>query len=159
MDNKIAAAIPAATLAQAQQHLDALRTLLAPYLVSLTPEERQTQAKMGDKSTAFVQKAADYSTALAKFIPEYVDGAGLRLDAGVHADLLPVHAALAGLLADVDSTRLQAGSEGYTAALLVYAALQAAAKQNQPGTQAAVGELSERFAAQGQRKAKPTAKG
>lgn len=148
MDNLISQSLPAEVVAAAQQHLTDLRALLAPYLVSLTPTERQTMPKMGEKSASFVQKAADYSATLSLYIPEYVDGAGLRLDASVHTDLLPIYSALLGLLNDVDSTRLQAGSEGYTAALLVYAALQAAAKQNQPGTQAAVGDLSTRFAAQ-----------
>ena len=155
MENQVSQPIPAEALAQVQQHLTAVRALLAPYLVPLTPEQRQDLPKMGDKSVSFVQKAADYSAALAPYIPAYVDGAGLRTDARVSADLLPVYTALLGLTTDVDSTRLEAGSEGYSAALLVYAALQAAAKQNQPGTQAAVSELGERFAAQGLRKAKP----
>ena len=154
MENQVSQPIPAEALAQVQQHLTAVRALLAPYLVPLTPEQRQDLPKMGDKSVAFVQKAADYSTALAPYLPAYVDGAGLRTNARVSADLLPVYTALLGLTTDVDSTRLEAGSEGYSAALLVYAALQAAAKQNQPGTQAAVSELGERFAAQGLRKAK-----
>lgn len=156
MDNKITQAIPAATLTQATALLDQLRALLAPYLLSLTPAEREQMPKMGDKSLAFVQKAADYSTSLAAALPAYIDGAALRTDASVSAALLPLYAALLGLTTDVDSTRMEAGSEGYTASLLVYGALQAAAKQNQPGTQAAVGELGTRFKAQGQRKAKGT---
>jgi len=148
MDNKVAHSIPADKLAQATEHLAALRTLLAPYLVSLSPEERAALPKMGDKSVAFVQKAAAYSESLPQYLPAYVDGAALRLDAQVSADLLPVYQGLLALTTDVDSTRLEAGSEGYSAALLVYAALQAAAKQSQPAAQAAVGELSERFAAQ-----------
>lgn len=153
MENQVSQLVPADRLAQVQQHLDAARALLAPYLVPLTPEQRQELPKMGDKSVAFVQKAAEYSTALAP----YLDAAGLRTDARVSTDLLPVYTALLGLTTDVDSTRLAAGSEGYSAALLVYAALQAAAKQNQPGAQAAMGELGERFAAQrlNTRKPKP----
>ena len=43
-------------------------------------------------------------------------------------------------------TRMVAGSEGYSAALIGYGALQGAAKNNQPGAQAAVAELAPRFA-------------
>lgn len=69
MENQVSQPVPADKLAQVQQHLDAARALLAPYLVPLTPEQRQDLPKMGDKSVAFVQKAADYSTALAPYLP------------------------------------------------------------------------------------------
>lgn len=158
MDNKVSRAIPEATLQQVLKHLDQVRELLADYLLSLTPEERQTMPKMGEKSVEFVDKAAEYSASLAKALPGYIDGPGLRIDAGTYKALLPVYNALLGLVTDVDSTRMQAGSEGLVTALLVYAALQAAAAQNQPGAQAAATDLGTRFKAQGQRKAKGTAK-
>jgi len=148
MDNKVSQAIPEATLQQALDHLTQVRALLAPYLLSLTPDERAKMPKMGEKSVEFVTKAADYSQSLAQLLPGYVDGQALQVDVSVYQGLLPLYSLLHGLVTDVDSTRLEAGSEGYTVALLVYAALQAAAQQNQPGAQAAVEALSTRFAAQ-----------
>ncbi|WP_156176255.1 hypothetical protein [Hymenobacter terrenus] len=54
----------------------------------------------------------------------------------------------------MDSTRIEAGSEGYTSALVAYSALKTAAELNQPGAQTAVTELKPRFADQGERKEK-----
>ncbi len=42
---------------QVQQHLDAIKTILAPYLTSLTPEERKTLPRMADKTVVFSSPA------------------------------------------------------------------------------------------------------
>lgn len=154
MQNLVSQAIPAKVVADALQSIRDACAVLTPYLVSLTPEEREELPKMGDKSVAFVTKAAEYAQSLSKLMPPYLDVEGLVVDAGVNASLLPLFQELNGLATDVDSTRLEAGSEGYTAALTAYGALKTAAHLNQPGAQAAVAELQPRFAGQGKRKAK-----
>jgi len=150
-------AIPAKTLADALKAIRDARQALVPYLVPLTPEERAALPKMGDKSLAFVTKAAEYAQSLPTLMPQYLNVPGLVVDAGVNADLLPLYLELNGFATDVDSTRMEAGSEGYSAALVAYSALKTAAGLNQPGAQAAVAELEPRFAGQGRRKAKPAA--
>ena len=146
--NLVTTAIPAADLKKVLDLLGQVRQVLSPYLVALTPEERTQMPKMGDKSLSFVSKAAEYGASLSAVLPPYLDTDALRVDAAVSEDLLPVFQQLLALTTDVESTRMEAGSEGYSAALLVYAALQAAAKANQPGAQAAVEQLGTRFAAQ-----------
>ena len=154
MANLVTQAIPAKTLAEALKSIRDARALLAPYLISLTPDERAALPKMGDKSLAFVGKAAEYAQSLPTLMPQYLDVPGLVTDAGVNADLLPLYLELNGFTTDVDSTRMEAGSEGYTASLVAYSALKTAASLNQPGAQAAVTELEPRFAGQGKAKAK-----
>lgn len=154
MADLVTQAIPAKALADALQNVRAARQALAPYLVPLTPEERAALPKMGDKSLAFVTKAAEYAQSLPTLMPQYLNVPGLVVDAGVKAALLPLYLELNGFATDVDSTRLEAGSEGYSAALIAYSALKTAASLNQPGAQAAVTELEPRFAGQGKRKVK-----
>ena len=154
MNDLVNQAIPAKILADAIQSIRDTRASLAAYLISLTPEERAALPKMGDKSQAFVGKAAEYAKSLPTLMPQYLDVAALVVDASVNADLLPLYLELNGFLTDVDSTRMEAGSEGYTASLVAYGALKMAASLNQPGAQAAVAELEPRFAGQGKRKAK-----
>jgi hypothetical protein len=146
MDNVNNTAIPAAVVASALKKIQDARAELAPYLHPLTKEQRQEIPKMGDKTLAFVTKTAEYAQSLTKLMPSYFDVPGLVIDAATSADLLPVFQELDGFTLDVDSTRMVAGSEGYTAALIGYGALQGAAKNNQPGAQAAVTELQPRFA-------------
>ncbi len=152
MTDLITQAVPAKALADALAAIRQARQALAPYLVALTPEERAALPKMGDKSVAFVTKAAEFAQSLPTLMPQYLDVPGLVIDAGVSADLLPLYLELNGFATDVDSTRLEAGSEGYSAALVAYSALKTAATLNQPGAQAAVAELEPRFAGQGKRK-------
>ena len=154
MANLVTQAIPAQTIALVLKGIRDARTALAPYLISLTPEERASLPKMGDKSQAFVAKAAEYAQSLPTLMPQYLDVAALVIDAGVNAELLPLFLELNGFTTDVDSTRMEAGSEGYSASLVAYSALKTAASLNQPGAQAAVAELEPRFAGQGKRKAK-----
>ena len=146
MENLNAIAVPAKVLADALQKIREARAELAPYLHPLTPQQRQDLPKMGDKTLGFVTKMAEYAQSLTTLMPSYLDVPGLVIDAGTSAGLLPVFQELDGFTLDVDSTRMVAGSEGYTAALVGYSALQGAAKNNQPGAQAAVSELAPRFA-------------
>ena len=146
MENLNATAIPAAVLADALKKIREARTVLAPYLHPLTPQQRQDLPKMGDKTLGFVTKMAEYAQSLPALMPSYLDVPGLVIDATSSAGLLPLFQELDGFTLDVDSTRMVAGSEGYTAALVGYSALQGAAKNNQPGAQAAVAELAPRFA-------------
>ncbi len=146
MDNLNATAVPAKVLADALQKIREARAALAPYLHPLTPQQRQDLPKMGDKTLAFVTKLAEYAQALPALMPSYLDVPGLALDAATSNDLLTLYLETDGLALDLDSTRMVAGSEGYTAALIGYGALQGAAKNNQPGAQAAVAELAPRFA-------------
>ena len=139
-------AIPAAILADALKKIKDARAALAPYLHPLTTKQREEMPKMGDKTLGFVTKMAGYAQSLTKLMPTYMDVPGLVIDAATSNNLLEVYQELDGFTLDVDSTRMIAGSEGYTAALMGYGALQGAAKDNQPGAQAAVAELAPRFA-------------
>ena len=154
MNNLVTQSIPAKILADALKNVRDARAALAAYLISLTPEERQALPKMGDKSLAFVTKAAEYAQSLPKLMPSYLDVPGFVADASVNADLLELFLELDGFTTDVDSTRMEAGSEGYVDSLIVFSALKSAAHANQAGAQAAVDVLEVRFAGQGKRKEK-----
>ena len=153
MPNEFHSDIPAEVLQAVQQHLTDIRAALAPYLVSLTPEERKTMLRMADKTVAFVQKTTDYATNNAAFVPPFVSLADLKQDAAGLTALTPVRQQLEQLYTDVDSTVMQAGSEAYGAALTVYGNIQFLAKNKQPGAQATYDDLKQRFAAQGKRTA------
>ena len=146
MENRNNTPLPPVTVTDVLKKLDDARALLAGFIITLTPKQRQEIPKMGDKSLAFVTKAAELTVPNAALVPTYVDADALRLDANTAAQLGPVIQRLEGLLYDVESTQMIAGSEGYTSALLVYGAFQQAARAAQPGAQAAVDDLKQRFA-------------
>jgi hypothetical protein len=72
-ENKHIATIPSTILSSAQTKIDEARTLLAPYLLALTQEERHDLPKMGEKTIAFVEKAYDFARQNPNLIPPYLD--------------------------------------------------------------------------------------
>ncbi|MDR1147553.1 MAG: hypothetical protein LBK66_02865 [Spirochaetaceae bacterium] len=60
-NDKHTTAIPDATITQVHSQISAVIQQIQPYIIALTPHERQTMLKMGDKSLAFVEKAHDYA--------------------------------------------------------------------------------------------------
>ena len=145
MPNEFHQDIPAAVLADVQKHLDAIKAALAPYLISLTSDERRTMLRMADKTVAFVQKTTDYAANNAAFVPAFVDLAELEQDvAGVQA-LTPLRQQFEQLAFDTDSTVMVAGSEAYANSLTIYNNIKFLAKNKQPGAQTAYDDLSVRF--------------
>jgi hypothetical protein len=69
-------AIPEATITQVHGQISAVIQTLAPHTIALTPHERQTMLKMGDKSLAFVEKAHDNSN----LVPSYLDMGAFDVD-------------------------------------------------------------------------------
>ena len=145
MPNQFHADIPAKVLTDVQQHLDAIKAALAPYLLSLTPDERKTMLRMADKTVAFVTKTTDYATSNPSFVPSFVDLAELKQDTAGMAALTPLRQQCDQLALDLDPTVMIAGSEAYGNALTVYGNIKFLARNNQPGAQAAYDDLSVRF--------------
>ncbi len=145
MPNEFHTDVPASVLADVQQHLDAIRAALAPYLLSLTPKERKTMLRMADKTVAFVTKATEYAANNASFVPTFVDLAELQQDTAGMAALTPLRQQFEQLALDTDSTVMIAGSEAYGNALTVYNNIKFLASNKQPGAQAAYDDLRVRF--------------
>lgn len=145
MPNEFHSDIPAAVLDQVQQHLDAIKTALAPYLISLTPEERKTMLRMGDKTVAFVQKTAELATNNPSFVPSFVSLAELKQDMAGIAALAPLRQQFEQLALDTDSTVMVAGSEALGTSLIIYGNTKFLAKNKQPGAQAGFDELRVQF--------------
>jgi hypothetical protein len=115
-----------------------------PFLVDLSPEERKTLPKMGDKSRAFVSKALEVATQNPDFLPRSFDIEEFRKDVQLPETLYPLLLAIAQLHELLDDTYLAVGSEAYTAALQVYN--YAKASGNIGGLDTLVEEMGQRFA-------------
>lgn len=142
-DNRISA-----DLSQADQQavLAAIQTIKQklPFLIDLTPEDRRTLPKMGDKSRAFVQQALDIATQNADILPRSFDVEEMRKDVELFSALSPLVTALSQLQELVEDSYLAVGSEAYTAALLVYQYARSGGKGS--ALDGALDALSQRFA-------------
>ena len=76
MQNRIDATLPVATRDEILDLIVQIRAKL-PFLIDLSPEERQTLPKMGDKSRAFVSGSLQLATQDDSYLPRAFDVAGI----------------------------------------------------------------------------------
>lgn len=142
LQNRISVDIPQSTLDAIKQTVDSLKSQLS-FLQALTPEERMTMPKMGDKSRAFVEKALEVASQNPELLPRYFNEDELRKDLSLYNALYPVYLALSQLQEKLSDTLLLAGSEAYLASLVVYRSLRQL--PSSAGLQATLDDLSKRF--------------
>jgi hypothetical protein len=151
-DNKHTQAIPQNVLAQAQTKIDEVKTLLAPYVVALTPAERHELPKMGEKTIGFVEKSYDFAKHNPNLVPPYLDMAAFGEDFEDAHGLWTLVNSIRQLEENTSDTEMTAGSEAYQAALVFYKSVKTAMAQDIPGAKAVYEELKTRFPG-GKRKA------
>ncbi len=88
--NLVAVNIPAAELQNISKLITDLQTALAPYVITLSADDRKSLLKMSDKSVAFVNKIVDYSTTNPEFIPPYLSVADMKIDVDAVTQLQPL---------------------------------------------------------------------
>ncbi|MDR2116244.1 MAG: hypothetical protein LBP87_07675 [Planctomycetaceae bacterium] len=145
MNNNHSVSIPPDVIAQALAQAEALRQLLAPYITPLTPTQRHTIAKMGDKTFAFVEKAYELAQSNPEFVPPFLNMPEFAIDFSDANNLEPLFVAVEQLRSGVDDTQMLAGSEAYHAALVYYNSVKEAATQNVAGAKAVYDALRVRF--------------
>jgi hypothetical protein len=145
MTNNHSVSIPPDVIAQALSQAEALRQLLDPYITPLTPTQRRTIAKMGDKTLAFVEKAYELAQSNPEFVPPFLNMPEFAIDFADATNLEPLFVAVGQLHSGVDDTQMLAGSEAYQAALVYYNSVKEAAIQNVTGAKAVYDALRVRF--------------
>ena len=145
MENKHGSSIPEEVLTQITTKLNEILTLVKPFAVTLTPDERKSMLKMGDKSNSFVEKTLEYTKTNPEFVPAYMNVAEFETDYVDTKNLIGVLSLATQISNSFDDTQLAAGSEAYHAALYYYGNVQQSASVNVPGAKAIYEELKKRF--------------
>ena len=117
--NRVNATLNQAQIAEIQTALGCIYTNL-PFLIDLKPEERQAMLKFGEKNRSFVAKAAAVAEQNPDILPRNFSLDEMKADVSLVEDLYPLMTAVSNLLGKLEDTYFAAGSEAYSAALLVY---------------------------------------
>lgn len=152
-ENIISIQIPESDVKQVVEYLGKIQEILKPYLIALSPDERQKMLKMGDKTVSFVEKTLDYVKSNPEFVPSYMNILEFEKDATAVKNLVSMQNPMVQLEQGINDTEMLAGSEAYTAALIYYNSVKQAAKNNVPNAAAIYDDLSKRFDKQGKKKA------
>ena len=137
--------VPEWEVEQVKQLLTQVGQILAPRLISLTPDERVQLPKMGDKSVPFVTKGAEYLRIPNSPAPPYLNPEDLIVDLNAFETIRQIRQIAQPIVDLLDDTMLLCGSEAYVSVLAFYNYLQGAAKMNVPGAKTIYEDLSTRF--------------
>ena len=154
-DNRISLTLGDEDRSEILDAIAVLQSKLAPLLVELQADERKEMPKMGDKTVAFVTKAAEHGQQNPTFVPAYIDLAEFQKDLDAVETLRGLYHPLAQITKMLDDSILLAGSEAYVAALGIYNSLKGAMRANVPGAALAYEDLRVRFPGRGRRTASP----
>jgi hypothetical protein len=126
-DNRISATLSTEDQTAVMDAINTIRRKLN-FLIDLTPDERHTLPKMGDKSRAFVSQALTLAQQNADILPRSFDLEEMQRDVALTTALEPIRAVLTQLQELVEDTYMAAGSEAYAASLLLYQYAKASGK-------------------------------
>jgi len=118
-ENRVSAVLSDADRQAILAAIETIRTKL-PFLIDLTPEQRRSLPKMGDKSRAFVAKALAIAQHNSNFLPRSFSVEEFERDVALAEALLPIIVSLSRLSEQLNDTYTEVGSEAMSASLVVY---------------------------------------
>lgn len=154
MENRISHELSAQALTEIQTGITNLKNSLN-FLVNLSPDQRQSLFKMGDKSLGFVGKAVEFMERYPALCPNYVDAAEVKKDYTLAAALGGIAYELEALTQALRDTSTLAGNEAITSSISYYSSVRDASRRAVPNAETTYNALSERFP--GRRMKKPDA--
>lgn len=143
--NVVSIQIPEEELQVIKDAMATLKTTLSPYLIAITPSERQTIPKMSEGTQPFVEKALEYARNDAHFLPPYVDLAEMEKDWDTVKALMPILRDFRQLESNLGDTVMMAGSEAYVGALSYYNSVKYGARVNVADAKVIFEDLKKRF--------------
>ena len=144
MDKFSVVFIPADVL-EIKAFLVEVKNKLPHGLMTLTADERQAYAKMGDKTIAFVQKAIDFAELYPNLVPAYVNIIELKKDMEAVVIMKSIFRQMEEMTTQLEDSIMVAGFDAFTASLSIYGAAKDAARRDVPGAKIVYNEMKERF--------------
>ena len=135
----------------AQQKLEEVMTMLGPYLVVLSPMERQVLVEMDDEYVNFIEVSYGLAAESPDLLGCFLQTGNFREDFSIVQGLLRLAAKLNEFKHSISDTEMAAGNYGLQAALAFYNTIKIAARHDIPGTRVIFEELKARRP-QGRRK-------
>lgn len=145
METETNLVLPESVEKEATQHINSALALLKPYLLALSPADRQAIPKMSDGTQPFVEKTIAYCESMPHFIPQYLNATVLTNNMALYYQLIPLLRVVKQLNNGLDDTAMKAGAECYAFSLNYYNSVKQASRMDIPGAKAIVEDLRKRF--------------
>jgi hypothetical protein len=137
--------IPSAVLVNARSKLNEAMDLLMPYLITLSPDERQTLVNMGADSVEFLEKAHDLTVKYSKLIPRLMKSSVFAEESATIRELDLLINKLKLLEDSLSDIQLIMGGDVLEIALDFYHTIKIAAMRDIPGAGVVYEELKPWF--------------
>jgi hypothetical protein len=154
-ENSISLDIKESDAVEITKAIQVLADKLQSLLIALESSDRQSLAKMKDKSVPFLEKIIQYVGSNPEFVPVFLNTDEMKKDFNAFTVLNKFLRPLAQITRNLEDTAMLCGSEAYSAGLIYYGSVKQAAKVNVPKAKAVADDLSIRFEAQKVSKKKP----
>jgi len=133
--------IPLAILHEAQLKLDEVIRMLEPYLVELSPPERQEMVRMGPESFEFVELSYGLVVENPELLPGFTEAASLGEGFSAVRELWILDKKLTQLKNYICDMEMATGDHVLEAALAFYQTVKIAARRDIPGARIIYEEL------------------
>lgn len=140
-----------ATPAQIASVKAAAQTILTnlPFLIGLTTDERTVLPAIDVNNKVFTEDAIMAGVNNIAMLPPYISVPNMQNDMTLFGQLDELIVLMKQILEKLEDTQLLAGSEAYTAALMLYKLFGSAADSGIAGADSIVAQLRERFTSSG----------
>jgi len=157
MSKKIIKKIPQDVLEKIRLLLDEMINLFMPYLVKLTPQERQALAKMEDGTIKFLEMSHGLAVDYPDLFPTYMKAAVFGEKFSTVHELSCFISKLNNFRDNVCDTEMLAGNHAMEFAEAFYQTVRIAARRDLPAARVIYEELKPRFSSRKLRRRKAAA--
>jgi len=144
VSRKAANKIPLSILRDAQLKLDEVMDMLGPYLLALSPPERQALVKMEAESFEFIEVSYCFAVENPELFPNLAEIVTFSDDFPLTQELWSFATKLNQLRDNMRDTEMAAGNYALEAALAFYDMIKIAARHDIPGARVIYEELKPR---------------
>ena len=116
-----------------------------PFLINLSPSERQAIPTMDNVRKPFVEKALSYGQSIGEIVPAYVDLEELKRDLDLYEKLQEINRKIGPMAEKVDDTTKAVSADAYGVGLTIYTSSKMAQKNGYPGIDGVVDDLKSFF--------------
>lgn len=145
LGNSISVVFTAEELETVTRNLSVIEEILRNKCKSLTPEERQEFARLGNRTENWSKKTMDYIRNQPSFNPSFVDVAETERDFNARQMLRPVYNQISALSDLTEDTMMLLGSDIYQSCVAYYRNVKLMAEQNVNGAKTIYEDLAAQF--------------
>ena len=147
LENLISIQFDTAELAQIDEALATLKSVLLPKVINLTPEERQHYGCIAGQNKLLVNKAKSYMEQFPEYVPLFLDKAEFDRDYAGREQIEARQQLLNSLAEQLADTKTLLDYDNYHDALVFYRNIRYLANENIPGTNEIYNDMKQFFVA------------